>query len=235
MKRSQVLGPEGKNYGLFLSASRWDMLSRNPSYQSAMSSKSRPNLLSSPYEWSKTHRLHKKIYPSRINTLWYRRYVNKLPEDEQIDFQPFDEVQRVDEDIALQYFYGEDGHLEDSRIDRTDMVEKRRSALQRYNVLKEQEERDRAMQEEEASKIGLSWYSSVMKALKNRATSDFGATTAEKKVLTPLIEFLHKMSLKKRRQIRHVVLKPGSKWKLLTNPAVSRKIMFMFKNLRTEE
>ncbi|BFZ04435.1 hypothetical protein BsWGS_07474 [Bradybaena similaris] len=186
----------------------------------------------SPYDTAKGNRLYKKLYPNRVYTPWYRRYVNKLPEVESIDFQPFDEVQKVDEDIALQYFYGEDAVLRGSVVDRN-YSEKRKTALQSYRRVKDQEERTKA-QAAEVSKMGsgakVKW---VQNAKEQAATmeSEFGATAVEQKLYSPIVTFLHKLHIGKQRLLRKVVLKTNSKWKILKSPNVLRKLRDMYRTL----
>ncbi|BFZ18869.1 hypothetical protein BsWGS_21908 [Bradybaena similaris] len=74
-----------------------------------------------------------------------------------------------------------------------------------------------------------------MKHLKEREHSDFGASVAERNVITPLISFMLKMSLKKRRQVKTVTLKKDSKWRLLRTPVISHKLHLMYLNLRKDQ
>lgn len=62
----------------------------------------------------------------------------------------------------------------------------------------------------------------------------FGASNTEKKVYQPIVSFLQKMHLEKKRKFKHVMLKSSSKWLTFRNPVIARKLSIMFKRLMQE-
>ncbi|KAH9491009.1 hypothetical protein Btru_051740 [Bulinus truncatus] len=141
---------------------------------------------------AKAKRKYLKVYPNKVYTPWYRRYVNYLPDGQRIDFQPGIEIRKVDEDIALQYFYGEDTTFIDEPPTK-ESNERRAQTLRRYTKLMEMRERTQ----------------------QTKVQEDFGPTVTQKGIISPIISFMEKLKTLKMRQIRTMPkLSENSKWKL---------------------
>ncbi|KAH9525560.1 hypothetical protein Btru_001692, partial [Bulinus truncatus] len=204
--------------------------------------------VTSPYDEGLKRTLRNKLLDNRVHVPWYRTYKLDLPSEEITDYQPFDEIQRQDENIALQYFYGEryllfqdfkDPHVKQQRL----------AILRMYNKKKE---KDFAAQTflpiSSASKltngnmvqlIYTSWLIFykisylLIWLIKKRRSCSFGPTFNEKQMLMPVIDYFNKIhTLRKRQFLARSILKPNSKWNLLKKPHITSQLNEMAKAVK---
>uniref|UniRef100_A0A2C9L5X7 Uncharacterized protein n=1 Tax=Biomphalaria glabrata TaxID=6526 RepID=A0A2C9L5X7_BIOGL len=172
---------------------------------------------------AKARRRYMKVYPNKVYTPWYRRYVNCLPDGQRIDFQPGVEIRKVDEDIALQYFYGEDTPYIDEPTTK-ESNERRAQTLRRYTKLMEMRERTQSAKSETKQ---LDFNVSLQRQ------EDFGPTVTQRAKIVPIINFMDKLKTLKMRQIRTVPkLQPNSKWKLFQLPLMRLKLRQYIKSTK---
>ncbi|XP_059145656.1 uncharacterized protein LOC131932758 [Physella acuta] len=178
-------------------------------------------------ESARAKRKYKKVYPNKVYTPWYRRYVNHLPDGQRIDFQPGKEIRKIDEDIALQFFYGEDTPLLEERLTK-ECAERRLAALRRYTKIMEM--RERASREKPENKkieknISLRSIIAANKSKQPDLKEEFGFNATEKKIISPILTFIQKLQVIKGRQLRGESRLPASsKWHLFQTPIMKTKL-----------
>ncbi|KAK6967778.1 cyclic nucleotide-binding domain-containing protein 2, partial [Biomphalaria glabrata] len=184
---------------------------------------------------AKARRRYMKVYPNKVYTPWYRRYVNCLPDGQRIDFQPGVEIRKVDEDIALQYFYGEDTPYIDEPTTK-ESNERRAQTLRRYTKLMEMRERTQSAKSETKQldfNVSLQSIIAANKSKQPDLQEDFGPTVTQRAKIVPIINFMDKLKTLKMRQIRTVPkLQPNSKWKLFQLPLMRLKLRQYIKSTK---
>ncbi|KAI8782468.1 cyclic nucleotide-binding domain-containing protein 2 [Biomphalaria glabrata] len=191
-----------------------EIISKNDESSSKINDgNSRPHLnlrrsltILSPYEEALKRSIKTRLLNNRVYVPWYRAYKFDSPQDVVSDYQPFDEIQRQDEDIALQHFYGERYLLFQDYKD-PQVKQQRLAVLRMYNKKKEKETAAQAI------------------TIVSETDSIFGPTAHDKQKMKPIIEFFNKMHVNRKREcLARSKQKPNSKWHLLLKESVREKL-----------
>lgn len=161
-----------------------------------------------------------KLYQKRVDRTWHKRYNHTLPEDQQFDLQPYDEIQARDEEIAIEFYYGPNrpSWLFDNSKDSLDI---RARILHRYNMEKRREEEART---EVCPTITHTRVESIISVNRTRAAQTaylFGPSAAERAKTQPVITFICKLVRLRNRQKERLLhpIPDKSKWHFMNRPS----------------
>ncbi|XP_059178005.1 uncharacterized protein LOC131957296 [Physella acuta] len=189
----------------------------------------------SPYDVAMKRCAQAKLMPNKVYVPWYRNYkIPDIPDEIWDDNQPFDELQRRDEDIALQRYYGEKYLLFQDLRDPS-IRQHRLEILRWYNRMKDRKKKSELTLSEDSRTTSV-WPTPQAKEYgapqgKDTRKSVFGPSAHEKSVLLPIIQFMFKIHQTRARN-NMKQLKRSSNWRRLHKPEVAMKIAELVVSIR---
>lgn len=140
-----------------------------------------------------------KLYPLRVFRPWYRRYASILPEDQQVMYQPYEEIDERESEIAFQQFYGNgDPSLSAEMIQNLRKTARRRWEVEKIREMTRIQEPPKTMGHITPTKRKCDTVSAILaKYQQNKKKTDEerkrGYTEEQKEVLAKTILFLSQL------------------------------------------